>query len=833
MEILSEQAFKLKNDYGSLNPLMRQYIDIKMQYQDCLLFFRLGDFYELFFEDAKIASNLLNLFLTTRNKNAEKEIAMCGMPFHSLNTHVKKLLESNYKVAICEQIESPLEAKKRGSKSLVKRCVQQILTPGTIVDESILNINQPNYIVSIKLSQDENECFFCFADVGASEIGSFSCIIFEVESEIEKLSPREILISTSDYQNQILIKVLHPFKDKVVTRDDAFFSLTKNKRVIENFYNIQTCKSISTNLSSSNIKVIGVILDYIAINQKKNIFLPKPIIINTKNFLLLESSTQKNLEIISSGEGGKKNTLFSILNKTVSKEGSRLLYRYLIRPLIDIDQIKDRLKLTRFFYKNKDLKYFVQQHLKIGGDAKRSLAKISMKKFDLQDFVNIKNTLEISRVIKDKFMCIRNDISDFPSLLDSLMSQMLQNFEIEKEICSTLKIGQLPISTSQGGFINPSYHPMLKDLTEKISFYQKKKQLLSQRYKNITGVESLKIQNNNVIGTFIEVPIKQSHKVNNKIFIHKQTTINTSRFITQELLDLSKELLNFSTQSIDLENKILNDLSEQILEYGLQIEKLCNTLAVLDVFCSFAQVAFDNEYVEPKMYLNENTIITQGRHPIIEKSLKSRAKDFIPNDCSFFNNQEILIITGPNMGGKSTFLRQNAIIVLMSQIGSFVPAREAKISVVDKIFSRIGANDNLSKGQSTFMLEMIETSSILSQATKSSLIILDEIGRGTSTYDGVSIAAACVEYLSKYLGSKCLFATHYHELVELENQLNNVVNYTTSIREDNKDIAFDYIIKKGKANKSYGIHVAKIAGLPEFVIERAKQILKKLEAKDN
>ncbi len=819
--------FKQNHHYDLLNPLMRQYVDIKATCQSSILLFRLGDFYELFFEDAEIASSILGLVLTSRGKGSENvEIPMCGVPYHALEGYLTKLVSQGFTVALCEQLESPIDAKKRGgSKALVKREVVRIFTPSTIIEESMVDTALPNYLVSLVVGSNSSICTICCVDIGACEIGVFDTEISDLDSELEKLQPKELIVSKNDIENRDIAQILSPFGKKLLIQDKSWFSTTKAIRVIQDFYNIASIDSIGQ-LSKSQIQSIGAVLEYVNITQKTAGALPLPQIVNTSTFMSVDLATQRNLEIVSSN-GDSGISLFSLLNHTVTKPGSRMLYKYLKNPLADLVQINQRLEVLNFFYNREQLLDKIRGYLNLTGDLERALAQISMCRFGLQDFLTIKTGLQIGGKIKETV----NRLFDLeiPVLLRSIIGDIYDMSGLFSEINSAIKKENLPLNLNEGGFICADYHAKLSSLNSILGQNREGQNLLRLRYVKITGIENLKIQQNNVIGLFIEVPQRQAHKLDTSLFVHKQTTTTAVRFSTPELFELEKIFRETKHQAVALEHEILANLGAQIKEESKKVRLLGGALARLDVFCSLAKVALSNNYVMPKLTLEGATFIQKGRHPIVESVLGRKGDHFVPNDCIFNEQEKVWIITGPNMGGKSTFMRQNALIILMAHVGSFVPVQNAEICLVDKLFCRIGANDALSKGQSTFMVEMCETASILSQATPRSLIILDEVGRGTSTYDGIAIAAACVEYIAAKLKSRCLFATHYHELTQLASVLPGVANHTVAIKESNGEITFLYSIVPGTADKSYGIHVARIAGLPLEILNCANLILARLE----
>lgn len=817
--------FRHKFNYGILNPMMQQYVDIKYTFQDGLLLFRLGDFYELFFEDAKIASELLGLVLTSRTKGSDAEVPMCGMPFHALESYLSKLIASGHKVAICEQLESPLDARKRGGK-IVRRGIVQVFTPGTLVDESMVDALVPNYLVAVSLAG--SICSVCFVDIGGCDIGVFDFPVHLLESELKKLQPKEILVSRKDFEAPELFSILSLYKKRVIVQANSCFGLSKAECSIKSFYSIVSTSSIGE-LSNSQLCSIGAVLDYLTITCNAGVKLPLPKIVNASEFMLVDLTTQRNLELFESSS--TEHSLFKVLNCTVTKPGSRMLFKYLKNPLAAVEPIKQRLDVTEFFHSKEQLLERVRANLALVPDLERSLARISLGRAQLSDFVAVNTSLKVSESLRALFA--REGSLQIPLLLESILDGMHLAPNLRQELEAALKTDDLPLNISDGGFIRPGYHARLDELRKVIDSVVSEQARLRIEYVRSTGVDNLKIQQNNLIGMFVEVPIKQAHKVGQG-FTHKQTILSSVRFSTPELSALEGKLREAEAYRAAIELEILGRLSELIRSETDQLQSLGKSLAQIDLFCSLASCALKSSYVKPEVIAEGETIIKSGRHPVVEAILSKKAQQFIANDCKLSDLERVWLITGPNMGGKSTFMRQVALIIVMAQIGSFVPADFAKIAAVDKLFCRIGASDDIARGQSTFMLEMCETASILAQATPRSFILLDEVGRGTSTYDGVSIAAACVEYVASELGSRCLFATHYHELTRLEGSLAGVVNYTVAVEEvQAHDVVFLYRLQKGVAMKSYGIHVAKIAGLPKPLLRRAESILEQLEASNS
>ena len=815
--MIEKDEFKQKYKYDQATPMMQQYLQLKFAHQDALLLFRMGDFYELFLEDAVTASQVLGIALAKRGKNGEDDLQMCGVPYHALESYLLKLVEEGFKVAICEQMESPEEAKKRGYKAVVKREVVRIITPGTIIEESIIETQNPNYLISVRIAQ--NLASIAYLDISTSEFNIASVGMENLSSEIARLEPKEIIISEKDANHE----ALHNWRNKMVIQVESYFANAKCQKIIETFYNIQSYTAIGA-LTESQISVIGAVLEYVNITQKQNLpALPLPHIVNASDFMVIDASTRRNLELTHTISGYKKGSLLSTIDKTVTKSGARTLYQFLSSPLTDIEQITNRHKKTEFFVQNMRLTEKVRTTLKSTGDLERIITKISMKRCIPRDLLSIYNSLIAASEIQAAFVSAIG--IDYPETIKDMLSFLGGHDEISDKIFSIIK-EDAPNSLADGGFIKTSFHPKLKELEDLLENSNDIIEKMKLEYQRQTGVDNLKICHNNLVGLFIEVTPKNVHKVTGDEFIHKQTLASAVRFTTERLKTLEAEMLSAKTVKIGLEQQIFWKLCDFIIENAGRLHLLAFSLSQIDVFTALAHLADEYGYIKPEMASDNGFHVAAARHVIVEQSLKTGK--FIPNDCDLSNGR-LWLLTGPNMAGKSTFLRQNALIIILAQMGSFVPANFAKIGIVDRLFSRIGASDDLAKGQSTFMVEMLETATILAQSTEKSFIILDEIGRGTSTYDGVSIAWATLEHIHDKLKCRSLFATHYHELTVLSESLPSLQNYTIKISEENDEVLFLHQIIPGFADKSYGIHVAEIAGLPKSVIARAYQILSKLE----
>jgi len=817
--------FQKKYNYTAATQVMQQYLDIKFANFECLLLFRMGDFYELFYEDAIVAAKVLGLALTKRGKTGEVEIPMCGVPFHALENYLNKLLEEGFKVAICEQMETPEEARKRGGyKAVVRREVSRIITAGTLIEESLLDGNKPNYLASIVIGK--NNSAICYLDLSTSKIFVIDIPPDQITNEIIRITPTEVLLSDKFRSETLSSNIEIALNIRISFQVDSFFAEKKCKKIIEDYYNIASTEAIGE-LNNNQISAIGSILEYISLTQKSNLpKLPFPKILNSQKFMIIDSGTRRNLEITSSLSGGIKGSLYHTINHTLTKGGARLLYEYLSSPLLEIKKINARLGVTEFFYKNIQLTHNIRKILSKTSDIERSLTRIQMQRGSPKDLLSIKDTILIAEEIRAGFVV--NNGFNLPENIEKLVAPLLGNSETANLITESIR-DDAPNIISEGDIIKPAFHPKIKELQDLINNGRVHINKLRDKYRQETGIDTLKISNNNVVGLFIDITARHSGKITDKKFIHRQTTANSIRYTTEELQELESKMLNAKAMLIGLEKEIYSDICTAVIANTSKLILLATALNRLDVFLNFAYIADEFEYCLPILTNETNFEVCGGRHPVVERFLKSNNESFTKNDCRLNENERIWLITGPNMAGKSTFLRQNAIIAILAHIGSFVPAVSATIGLVDKIFSRVGAGDDLTKGQSTFMVEMLETSAILSQSTNKSLVILDEVGRGTSTYDGVAIAWSVLEYIHDKIKARCLFATHYHELTNLSEIFPALINYTISINDNDGKILFLHKIIKGFADRSYGVHVAQMAGLPPSVIRRANQLLMKFE----
>ncbi|MFN5351642.1 MAG: DNA mismatch repair protein MutS, partial [Alphaproteobacteria bacterium] len=810
---------------SQLTPMMQQYMAVKNQHPSHLLFYRMGDFFELFFEDAIKASQILEIVLTKRGVLDGSDVPMCGVPVHSYELYLHKLIKQNFSIAICDQVETPEEAKKlRGYKAVVKREVTRIITPATLLEENLLNANLHNYLACINLYK--NNYSLAYLDISTEDFyfASFS----DVEKLINHLSninPKELILPDDLLKNERLKNHLKNTEIKLANFHSSFFEGAKCQKKIESFYQIKSLDGLG-DLSVAEIGAIGAIINYVEITQINN--LPKlsfPKKFLSEEFLQIDAISQNSLELMQTSRGEYKNSLIHIINHTVTASGSRLMKEFLNFPLTNITKIEKRLEVVDFFAKKTDLMESLRGLLKNISDIERILSRINTKRAYSNDLLGLKLSLAQILPISEKLYFLQ-----MPPLLKEIVGG-IGNHDDTLNLLTRAIDENAPLRITNGGVIKQGFDARLDEYRNLEQGAEKIKEELIEKYRKITGISNLKIKENNVIGIFIEVTAQNFEKISsNPEFIHRQTLANQVRFTSKELRELENKIINSRQYSLKLEQEIFNEIIEKISAKNESLRQTARSFALLDVVLNLAYIALKYNLLKPILDESEEIIIEEGRHLIVEQGLKKTgSQDFIPNDLRQNNQENIYLITGPNMAGKSTYLRQNALIIILAQIGSFVPAKIAKIGIVDRLFTRIGASDDLSSNKSTFMVEMIETANILNNATKKSFIILDEIGRGTSTQDGLSLAYAILEHLYSRVNARCLFATHYHELATMAKNFKNLGFYTVQIKEWNKEIIFMHKIIKGVAEKSYGIHVAKIAGLPRQVIARAENILLELE----
>lgn len=803
-------------------PMMKQYLEIKEKYKEHIIFFRLGDFYEMFFEDAVTVSRELELTLTGKDCGLDTRAPMCGIPYHSAPTYIPRLIEKGFTIAICEQVEDPKDV----VKGIVKRDVVKIITPGTLTDNVALDDKKNNYLACVNIVR--NTAAIAYADITTGEVKLSKMITGDVVSkllnELARINPSEIVLPNNlDVLNNMIVK-----------RFNSYITKYDNTNLNESVTNLIKRKD----LNKLEESVITNLLNYIFETQKNMQEQINNIeIFSVDKYLELDMSTRTNLEIeVSNRTKTKKGSLLWVLDKTITAMGARQLNKWVKNPLVNIDEIEKRQNAVESLIDKFILKDELSTLLNEVYDIERIIVKIVNNSAMPREFIMLKNSLKKLPNIKELLKAIGVETKD------EYLIKLYNDLDVLSDISDLIEssiVEEPPITIKDGEIFKMGYNDLLDELKQVKTKGNNWLMELEAKEKELTGIKMLKVAYNRIFGYYIEVTNSYKSMVPKDRYIAKQTLAGCERYITEDLKILEEKILSSDTKLKDLEYKLFLDLRSKVGSEVLRIQQSAEVLAVIDSLISIANVAIEQNYIKPILTnnefddksLNNEIIIKQGRHPVVEKSLKDET--FIPNETFLDNNENLLnIITGPNMAGKSTYMRQVALISYMAQIGSFVPAEYAKLSIVDKIFTRIGASDDLAMGESTFMVEMSELANILKNATNNSLVILDEIGRGTSTYDGLAIAWAAAEHISSITKCKTLFATHYHELTELEETLENVKNYKVEVEENGEDVIFMHKIVKGHADSSYGIYVAKLAGIPTKTITRAKAILKDLKLND-
>ena len=805
-------------DRSKLTPMMKQYFDTKEKYPDCILFFRLGDFYEMFFEDAIVASKVLEIALTGKACGLEERAPMCGVPFHAANAYISKLVENGYKVAIGEQMEDPALA-----KGIVKREVIRVVTPGTVLEGNLLENKKNNYLMS--LYKENDNIGLSYVDISTGETNATVLKRDKLIEEIAKVSPSEIIINDLDY-----IKNLEAIASlSNIYLNTNFDEAYLDENILKQYFSDEYLSKVKFDENGLINRSLCVLLNYIYNTQKQVTSNINNInVYNSSNYMVLDMFTRSNLELTETiRTKKKKGSLLHVLDKTSTAMGGRMLRKYVEEPLVDKKRIQNRLDVIEEIKDDYSLRIDLIETLKNVYDIERICGKIAFEKVTPKELINLKNSIE-------KLPELKRRIEDSDAEILKNYAGKMETLDDIYDLIDRAILPEPSITIKDGNIIQSSYNEELRELREVSTNGAFMIKEIENREKEKTGVKSLKIGFNKVFGYYIEITKANLATANiDDSYIRKQTLSNAERYITEELKNLENQILGAEEKVVVLEYEAFTKIREEISKNIVRLQKTSEIVSTLDVLTSFSQVAEDMNYCMPEVNSEGTINIENGRHPVIEKMLG--AGSFVENDTYLDKNDNRLsIITGPNMAGKSTYMRQVALITLMAQVGSFVPATSAKIGVVDKIFTRVGASDDLSMGQSTFMVEMMEVATILKEATSNSLVILDEIGRGTSTYDGLSIAWAVAEYIADKTkcGAKTLFATHYHELTELEEKLEGVKNYNIAVKEKGEDIIFLRKILRGGTDESYGIHVARLAGVPKAVTQKADEILKGLERKN-
>ncbi|BED92881.1 MAG: DNA mismatch repair protein MutS [Candidatus Paraimprobicoccus trichonymphae] len=801
---------------SGFSPMMQQYLKIKKKYESCIVFFRLGDFYEMFYEDAKTASKELDITLTGKECGQEEKAPMCGVPYHAYTNYVSKLISKGYKVAICEQIENPLAC-----KGLVKREVTRVITPGTIIEGNLLDESKNNFICCVYILNDK--CGMCFADISTGELKiteTFGSNLFsEVKNELARFSPSEVIYrGDKKYSGSI--------KKFVKNRLNSSFggvlveSYDYKKKLLK-YFNNQDLENLNNTVS---LETLGGLFSYLEYTQKDNLKGFSKIDFYTKNqYMKLDLNTIRNLELVETMRNReKRGTLLWVLDKTNTAMGRRLLRNWIERPLIDLIKINNRQEAVSELVSDMFLRDNLIEGLSKINDVGRILTRLICNSINCREIKSLGYSIS-------NFKSIKNLLSESNS---HILKDIYENIDLFEDICKLIEnsiVDEPPVAIKEGGIIKFGFNKEIDGLKYDMNNSKEIITKMENDERKKTGIPKLKITFNRVFGYCIEVTNSFLNLVPEN-YIRKQTLSNSERFVTKELKDLEYRISNAKEKLISLEFEVFEKVRAEIYNYHKKIEKTVNIIAVLDVLVSLAVVAHKEHYTKPEVNLSDKIILKNSKHPVIEKMLKDDSCPFVPNDINLDNNlNNINIITGPNMAGKSTYMRQIALNILMAHIGSFVPADCAEIGIVDGIFTRIGASDDLSSGQSTFMVEMQEVAQIMKNATQKSLLILDEIGRGTSTFDGISIARAVLEYISFELKSKTLFSTHYHELTKISEDIKNIKNYSIAIKKNNDDIIFLRKIIPGSIDESFGIETAKLAKVPSWIINRAKEISKNMK----
>jgi DNA mismatch repair protein MutS len=804
----------IKNDDQSLTPMMQQYQAIKQEYPDHIVFYRLGDFYELFYDDAVVVSKELGLVLTKRC-----DAPMCGIPWHSSETYLARLVKNGYRIAICEQLETPEEAKKRGGcKATIDRRVTRIITQGTLIEQSMLGEKSNNFLLAIS-SESNGKLGIAYADVSTGRFLVENVRVSELPSFLAKISPVEIICPDCLLATKEILDYLDRYKSIVRIVQNTNITSNSASNRLAKFFGLRFIDAFGT-ISPQAIEAAAAIVDYVADAYKTDqVSLSFPTCVKYLEHMHLDNFTRKSLELTQSQSGDKKTSLLNAIDNTITAQGARMLSRWIMEPLTNITKINKRLEYVDFFYQNRVALEKVRNMLAGFPDIERATSRVSMNRAGPRDLKGI--AIAFTKAVE-----LDGYVTQFPILkpIGLTFSGMLR---IIQSLDAAL-LDNLPVLARDGNFIKRGFDHELDEYINTLENGDYLIKDLQRKYITETGINSLKIKKNIILGYFIEISPNFATKVPYK-FIHKQTLTTSLRYTSGELIDLANKVYSSESNKLKRELAIFEHLVEMIAKEKDNIRYISDGISFIDLTSSLAHIAIENNYVKPEITSEKLLEIEGGRHPVVEKRLKTNGISFVANDYVAKPSAPVSILTGPNMGGKSTFLRQNAIIIIMAQIGSFVPANYAKIGIVDKIFSRVGASDDIASGKSTFMVEMIETATILQQATEQSFVILDEIGRGTSTYDGLAIAWAVIEKIALDIKARTMFATHYHELIKIKKSVPNIQFLTVKVEEWDNKIVFLHKIEEGFADKSYGLNVAILAGFPGDVVEKAGKILKNMK----
>jgi DNA mismatch repair protein MutS len=827
---MSEMEVQTEAVGTEVTPMMAQYLAIKAAHTDYLLFYRMGDFYELFFADAAKAAEALDIALTKRGKHQGEDIPMCGVPVATAEAYLEKLIRKGHRVAVCEQTEDPAEAKKRGSKSVVRREVVRLVTPGTLTEDALLEARASNLLAA--LGRSGADFAIASADMSTGEFAVAALSREEIATELARLSPKELLLPDALLTQEDLSALFKSLGIALSPLPASRFDSANGERALKTHYNVASLDGLGA-FSRAELSAAGSLIAYLELTQKgAKVALQRLARVSPSHFMGIDAATRRNLELTQTLSGQRNGSLLAGIDRTVTANGARQLAARLAAPLTDVKEIAARHDAVEAFAKDSELRRKAREALRAAPDIARALGRLSVARGGPRDLANLRDGVKAARSLRES---LRKEALGGEAL--TAIESLAQNIAAVSRLSDRLEfllVDEPPYLARDGGFVKSGAHAPLDEMRALRDESRRVIAGLEGQYRQASGVSQLKIKHNGVLGYFIEVAQSHADKLmaDKDTFRHRQTMAGAVRFSTDELASLASRIAEAADSALVQELNLFNEMAMLALEHGEALSAIGEALGVLDVAASLGELAIAARYVRPKMDNGLSFKIARGRHPVVEAALQSaNAGPFVPNDCDLSPNAKgrLWLVTGPNMAGKSTFLRQNALIAILAQMGSFVPAEDAHIGIVDRLFSRVGAGDDLAAGRSTFMVEMVETAAILNQATSRSLVILDEIGRGTATYDGLAIAWAAAEHLHEANKSRALFATHYHEMVALAERLKSMACYTMKVREWNDSIIFLHEVISGVADRSYGIHVAKLAGLPGAVVARAEEVLRALE----
>ena len=822
-----------------VTPMMEQYLEIKAANPGLLLFYRMGDFYELFFEDAEIASRALGIMLTKRGKHQGADIPMCGVPVERSDDYLHRLIALGHHVAVCEQTEDPAAARKRGNKSVVRRDVVRLVTPGTLTEDTLLDAKANNYLLALaraRVSSGSDRIALAWIDISTAEFMVTECSAGELAATLARINPNEVIVSDTLYGDPDMSVLLRELPSVTPLTRDVFDSATAERRLCD-YFAVATMDGLSAMSRLEAIAAAAAVtyIDRTQIGKRPPLSPPSREV--SGSTMAIDPATRANLELTRTLAGERRGSLLDAIDRTVTAAGSRLLAQRLAAPLTDDTAIGRRLDAVAVFISDNAACDEIRTVLRTAPDMSRALARLSVGRGGPRDLAGVRDGIQTA----DQALTRLGAMADLPREVAAVMEALQQpSRNLARELGEALG-ESLPLMKRDGGFVREGYESALDEARKLRDDSRLVVAAMQARYAEETGVKTLKIRHNNVLGYFVEVTAQHGDRLMsallNASFIHRQTLAGQVRFTTSELGEIEARIANAGDRALGLELEIFDRLSTMVTDASEDLRSAAHAFAQLDVATALAKLAIDENYIRPEVDTSLGFAIEGGRHPVVEQALKRDGQPFIANSCDLSpgasqTSGQIWLLTGPNMAGKSTFLRQNALIALMAQIGSFVPATRARIGMIDRLFSRVGAADDLARGRSTFMVEMVETAVILNQASERALVILDEIGRGTATFDGLSIAWAAIEHLHEANKCRALFATHYHELTALSAKLPRLFNATVRVKEWHGEVVFLHEVLPGAADRSYGIQVAKLAGLPPSVIARAKSVLAKLEAQD-